>query len=208
MLMKDLRIIISENLTKLRKSRNLTQAGLGEKFNYSDKAVSKWENGDTLPDVETLYQLCEFYGVTLDYLTKENDELVDKDIQNQKVQFNSRIAISALIVCAIWMLITTAYVSSTIVFPENDPNFNFWPVFVLGVPLSCFSYLICNRLYFKSRTINFVNLTCIVWGGLASFYLSMAFFNVDSYRKLWPVFLVGVPLQAALTVWYIMRKRK
>ena len=40
-------------------------------FGYTDKAISKWEKGDTLPDVETLYQLASFYGVTIDYLTND-----------------------------------------------------------------------------------------------------------------------------------------
>ena len=66
LVMKDLRKIIGDNLTELRKRRGLTQLELAEKFNYTDRAVSKWENGDTLPDVEVLYQLCEYYGVTMD----------------------------------------------------------------------------------------------------------------------------------------------
>ena len=47
--MKDVRPIISKNLTMLRKEKGLTQAELAEKLNYSDKAISRWENGDTLP---------------------------------------------------------------------------------------------------------------------------------------------------------------
>ena len=78
--MKDLRKIIGDNLSELRKRRGLTQFELAEKFNYTDRAVSKWENGDTLPDVEVLYQLCEFYGVTIDYLThEENSQFKKKD---------------------------------------------------------------------------------------------------------------------------------
>ena len=66
--MDDLKIIIGKNLSSLRKARKLTQLELAEKLNYSDKAVSKWEKGATTPDIETLKQLCDFYGVTLDYL--------------------------------------------------------------------------------------------------------------------------------------------
>ena len=66
--MDDLKIIIGKNLSSLRKARKLTQLELAEKLNYSDKAVSKWEQGATTPDIETLKQLCDFYGVTLDYL--------------------------------------------------------------------------------------------------------------------------------------------
>ena len=58
--MDDLRNVIGKNLSELRKRKGLTQLELAEKFNYTDRAVSKWENGDTLPDVEVLFNLCEF----------------------------------------------------------------------------------------------------------------------------------------------------
>ena len=80
--MDDLRKLIGKNLTELRKRKGLTQLKLAEMFNYTDRAVSKWESGETLPDVEVLYNLCEFYGVTLDYLTHEDNEIyIKKDSQ-------------------------------------------------------------------------------------------------------------------------------
>ena len=68
---KDIKQIIAKNLANLRKNKKITQTELAEQFGYSDKAISKWENGDTLPDIQTLYQLCEFYNVTLDFLVSE-----------------------------------------------------------------------------------------------------------------------------------------
>lgn len=58
----------SNNLILLRKAKNLTQAQLAEKLNYSDKSISKWENGNVLPDIVTLSQVAEFFGVGLDVL--------------------------------------------------------------------------------------------------------------------------------------------
>jgi len=205
--MKEIRTIISENLTNLRKDKKLTQLELAEKFNYSDKAVSKWENGDTLPDVETLQQLCDFYGVTLDYLVHEgNKEEKAKYVKNNE-EHNNNIAIAALIVCAIWILVTSVYVYTTIAFDKTAQFYSYWPVFVLGAPISCLSFVITNRIYFKSRTINFVNMSVVVWGGLASFYTMASFTNVSNYGALWPIFLVGVPLQIALVIWFVMRKK-
>ena len=48
---------IGANIASYRKRMRLTQAGLAEKLNYSDKAVSKWERGESAPDVQTLVQL-------------------------------------------------------------------------------------------------------------------------------------------------------
>ena len=81
--MNDLRSIIGNNLSSLRKNKKLTQLELAEKMGYSDKAVSKWEKGDTLPDIETLYQLCNFYQVTLDFLV-DTKGLENKNLYKTK----------------------------------------------------------------------------------------------------------------------------
>ena len=57
--MKDLKDIIAHNLVRLRQQAGLTQLKLAEKLNYSDKAVSKWEMGESIPDILVLIQLAE-----------------------------------------------------------------------------------------------------------------------------------------------------
>ena len=71
--MDDINKIIGKNLLILRKNAKLTQMELAERFNYSDKTISKWESGESLPSIEILYELAKFYNTTLDALTVEND---------------------------------------------------------------------------------------------------------------------------------------
>lgn len=66
------KVIVAKNLTELRKSRGLTQSELAEKLKYSDKTVSKWETGDSLPDISVLAELAALYGISLDDLVHEN----------------------------------------------------------------------------------------------------------------------------------------
>lgn len=66
--MDELKSIVAENLKALRTSAGLTQGELANRLNYSDKAVSKWERGESLPDVQVLKQLADMYGVGVDYL--------------------------------------------------------------------------------------------------------------------------------------------
>ena len=68
------REIIAENISALRKSAKLTQAELAEKLNYSDKAISKWERGDSIPDVIVLAELAELFSVTVDYFLHEHEK--------------------------------------------------------------------------------------------------------------------------------------
>ena len=66
--MENIKEIIASNLASLRKERKFTQQELASKLNYSDKAVSRWEHAETLPDIETLCKICEIYGVKFEYL--------------------------------------------------------------------------------------------------------------------------------------------
>ena len=73
---ENLKQVIANNLVYLRKKNNFTQLELAEKLEYSDKSISKWEHGETLPDIEVLHKLANLYNVTLDYLvsSKPNEE--------------------------------------------------------------------------------------------------------------------------------------
>ena len=90
--MNDLKETISKNITKLRKEKKLTQFAFANKLNYSDKAISKWERGESIPDIITLKQIADFFGVTVDYmLTKHENESAlqnttheTKNIKNEK----------------------------------------------------------------------------------------------------------------------------
>ncbi len=59
---------ISEKIKELRQARGLTQEGLGELCGVSGQAISKWEKGDSLPDIMLLPRLCEILGITADAL--------------------------------------------------------------------------------------------------------------------------------------------
>ena len=69
----EIKEIISKNICGLRKKAMLTQAELADKLNYSDKAISKWERGESLPDAEMLYKIAELFEVDISYLFEEHN---------------------------------------------------------------------------------------------------------------------------------------
>ena len=73
-----LRSRIGRNIASYRKRARLTQAGLAERLNYSDKAVSKWERGESAPDVITLVQLSEQFGISVNELLVDPDALPEE----------------------------------------------------------------------------------------------------------------------------------
>lgn len=191
--MEELRKIIGENLAELRKEKKLTQLELAEHFNYSDKTISKWEKGDILPDIETLYQLCEFYGVTLDYLTHQGskDEKSDFIKQDNVKKRKNNIVSSAMMVTIVWMIFTIVYVF--ILMREGK---SLWTLFVWGAPATSLVIVFANRLYFHKRIIYFIGFSLFVWSLIAAFYLQFLLIV-----NAWPLFLVGIPAEIILILW-------
>ena len=86
----DIKENLAQNLAYYRKGVALTQAELAEKLNYSDKAVSKWERGESVPDLYVLKQLADFYGVTIDSLISEpNKSNTTKKIKTTDIDINN-----------------------------------------------------------------------------------------------------------------------
>lgn len=190
--MEELRTIIGENLANLRKEKGLTQLELADYFNYSDKAISKWEKGDTLPDVETLYKLCDFYGVTLDYLTHEGNRKDKSQYlkQDEKRNFRNDVISTAMILTMLWMILTIVYVY---VYLKND--ISLWIVFIWGIPGSALILAVTNKKYFKSRLNAYLSNSLFNWSLITAVYLQVLYINA------WPLFLVGIPAQIFLLLW-------
>lgn len=90
-MMADIKNNIAKNITELRILNNMTQMELAEKLNYSDKTISKWERGDSSPDISVLVEIADMFGVTLDYLVRtENIEEAVIKHKTQQVTFNRR----------------------------------------------------------------------------------------------------------------------
>ena len=61
---------IAVNIKELRLRRGMKQSELGETISYSDKTISKWENGTSVPDVTALVALAEAFGVSVSDMVK------------------------------------------------------------------------------------------------------------------------------------------
>ena len=127
--MKDIKSIVSANLALLRKQKGITQAELAEKLNYSDKAISRWEKGDTLPDLNVLYEICQFHGVTMNDLTSEDCVAPPQD-ETKKHQKMYRVWICALAGAAVWLFAAIWFVYNLVSKDEA-----FWVAFLWAIPL-------------------------------------------------------------------------
>lgn len=196
---------IGANISAYRKRAGLTQAGLAEKLNYSDKAVSKWERGESVPDVVTLAQLAEQFGITVnDLLVDPNalpeetgkvqqamEQVVEKTLK-RKADKKIILMLSSLL-C--WFVALFLYVIlSAIPFTEWWS----WLFFVYAIPANAIVLLSLRSAWHDFRW-NKALISIIVWGSLLSVYVTLFVFLE---WNIWRMFLLGIPGQIAVLLWF------
>ena len=193
--MEELNKIIGSNLTFLRKKAGLTQLEFGEKFSYSDKTVSKWEQGDVVPSVEVLKGIADYYGVSVDYILSEHNSEEDfKAIVKKTPNAANKITLIALIVTIIFAICVTIYVASIYNLGTADIHSNrWWAVFLWAIPISFLVIAYMTKRIFHSRKWMLIYISCFVWTVLIAAFFSFLFDGVY-----WYLFFIGIPVQAAI----------
>ncbi len=191
--MKNINLIIGNNIKELRKINKMTQNDLAEKLNYSNKAVSRWESGEVIPDVQTLNNICEVFEIPIENIFKEQlpTEKVKKEY---KFRMGNKMAITLLSVLLVWLIATVTYVYSRITF--ND---NLWQVFIWAIPLSCIIGIVFNTIWGRKFFI-FVLISILIWSTLTSIYLQFIEYNM------WLIFIIGIPMQIGVILWSNIHK--
>ena len=189
--MKDLREIIAKNICALRTEANMTQLGLAELLNYSDKAVSKWERGEAIPDVIVLKRIADHFGVTVDYLLEEkhSDSPINARTLRRLKNRNHLIISLAAYVC-VWLVATVAFALLT----GAESVLPAWLVFIYAIPLSFTVALVFNCIWGR-RSLNALPTAAVLWGVILSAYLTLKHIaGLDA----WLLFVIGAPLQIIL----------
>lgn len=200
---------LGANIAAYRKRLGLTQLGLAEKLNYSDKAVSKWERGESMPDVLTLVQLAEVFDITVNDLLCDPDELPTQVGKVEQVmslavekatkrKANKRIILGLSSLCVWFVALLLFVILSSLDIPKS------WIAFIYALPTDCIVRLSLRSAWHDFRR-NQVLVSGIVWGSLLSIYMTLLlFFGLN----IWKLFLLGVPGQLAILLAFRLRNTK
>ncbi len=146
-------IKIGKFIADCRKEQNLTQSQLAEKLNITDRAVSKWETGRSVPDSSIMLELCEILGITvtdllngerverniLDIKDAQILEIVKEKQQADKRLLNVEIFIGVLATC---ILIACCIVASYV--PMED--WLRYTIIAVGAVITIPCFLICSKI--------------------------------------------------------------
>lgn len=184
---------IANNIAELRKMNHMTQQDLAEKLNYTDKAISKWERGESTPDIESLSALAKMFNLTVDDLLNETFDK-EQTLRKEKIRLSKSISKIALGVLTIWLIGTVVFVYNVI--KQNEPN-GLWMSFIWPIPAS--SLLVAAVAFLrKYRIVIPIAASITLWTGLMAIFLQILVMG----GNIWIIFLVGVPLQAIIIITY------
>ena len=200
---------LGANIVAYRKRSGLTQAKLAEQLNYSDKAVSKWERGESMPDVLTLVQLAEVFGITVDDLIRDPEEIPENSggrieqameaaVQKHLKRKANKRVILGLSSLLVWFVALFVYVVvSSLDIPKS------WVTFFYAVPADAIVQL-SLRSAWRDFRFNKTLVSAIMWGTLLSVYMTLLVFLG---RNIWKLFLLGIPGQLAIFLWFRMYRK-
>ncbi len=188
-----LRNSIARNIAELRRDNNMTQLELAERLNYSDKAISKWERGESLPDIAVLKNIADIFLVSVDYLLEETHKREAPPVAKTVARGRRRGVIAWLGVLLVWMVATTAFVAIQLATKRIGVA---WLTFVWAVPVSMVVWLIMNSIWFNRRR-NYLIVSLLMWTVLAAAHVTLLVAGVN----VWLIYLLGIPAQIIIFLW-------
>jgi transcriptional regulator with XRE-family HTH domain len=186
--MDELKLVVASNLIKLRQQAGMTQAELGEKLNYSDKTVSKWERGESIPDAYVLTQLANLYGLTVDALLHTDDgwhapedgphAAHDGDTPTFRSNVVTMVAIAGIWTAAIILFVVLWLALDKLV----------WIVYPSAMPVTLITLLVLNSVWNQGRH-NMIIVMALVASIIVLIYLVLLSLHP------WQIFLILLPAE-------------
>ncbi|PKL00690.1 MAG: hypothetical protein CVV56_05195 [Tenericutes bacterium HGW-Tenericutes-1] len=188
----ELKSLVAKNLMLYRKANSYTQIQLAEKLNYSDKSVSKWERGESLPDLFILNQLTQLYGIKID------DLLSEKKAPLKPRRKRNKFIIPLMAATIVYAIATIVFVFLGIFAPMLEKS---WLSFIYAIPVSLIVFVVFSRMWGNKLMVFFFG-SGTIWTIAVSLILS---FN---HPKIWLFFIAAIPFQVLAFLWLTLKTKK
>ncbi len=144
---------ISERIQHLRKIQGISQEELADKVGVSRQAVSKWESGQSIPDMDKIILLSDYFEVTTDYLLKGTKPI-------ETVQKSGEVLASQILYIASTALILIGLLIAFADWYENQRVEDIWGAMIIQV-VGIVAYFI-GRTISKEKPISYINFLNII----------------------------------------------
>ncbi len=189
----ELKEIVAKNITSLRTLNKMTQLDLGNALSYSDKAVSKWERGESIPDAYVLLKMSEIFGCTVDYLLKSHEK--DEPLPKVKNKVNHTV-VSLISLLGVWTVAALAFVV------VHLAGYTYPLIFQYAFVVSMIVLTVFNGLWGK-RTYGFIIISALVWSILLTVYFIFLWIG----KNYWELITLGIPAQLIVLLCFCVKRR-
>ena len=212
--MEQLSDVVGKNLSSLRKAKGLTQQELAKEINYSDKSISKWELGYSIPAVDVLKDFADFYGVTVDYLItpQKEEELIatakkEPPGTNLNHGFILAMSMAFVVLVAISVFISEYYSPFSGTEVDRAERVWAWGLFAWMVPVCLLIAAYEVHRFWHNKVAFVVIVSCFIWTLLLCFIIQFTYLNKPS-ENIWYILAVGVPLQIIIILGANLRRKQ
>ena len=180
--------IVANNITMYRKANGLTQLQLAEKLNYSDKAISKWERGESLPDLYILFTIAEMFGITInDLIEKQIQAKSSKNKLNKNVVTWLSVGLTWLIGCLVFTVLQMVGLKWS------------WLTFPYTLVCSLIVLVVFSKLWGDRLTL-FLGVSTLIFSVPLAVCLQLGWKYNCGY-----LFLLTVPLEILTILWFFRK---
>ncbi|MGN1061036.1 MAG: helix-turn-helix domain-containing protein [Candidatus Coproplasma sp.] len=193
---EDLKEVIAANLTHLRQEAGLTQLQLAEMLNYSDKAVSKWERGESIPDLRVLIKLADIYHISLD------DVVRAKPGKRLKPKLNlqkKHVLITLLSLGLVCVIATAVFMIFFYIMPLKNYAYL---AYVCAPFVAAVVFTVFSALWYRRLTLA-IAASLVLWSIILIIHV---FLRLFTSIPVWPFYLVAGGMQILIAGWFVLRK--
>lgn len=195
---------VANNLSYYRKKCGMTQSMVAEKLNYSDKAISKWERGDGIPDAYVLCSLADIYGVSIDVLLSTTKEQLAAEPEIEEIAtekaLNKKHKYIAILSCGLALFVTVlVYVVLSLVFKTNT---EYLYVLLWGIPAASIVALVFNCIWGKRYNNTYIE-SVLIW--TISICTILTIEHYVNIPNAWLLLLLPFSFQLLIILWNNMK---
>ena len=192
-----LRRNLARNMIHYRRESNLTQLQLAEKLNYSDKAISKWERAESVPDIYILQSLADFYHCKV-------DDLLSSTVKKTRFFYKNRFIVSLMAVALVWLVAIVIYMVWKIIGDSLElSNVPYWLTWFYALLASFIVAVVFSKIWGR-RWQRFFFVTGIVWSVGLIVFSHLALIPI---KGAWLVWCICAAVQVLVILWYCLKRK-
>ncbi len=158
---------IADKLVKLRKEFNLSQEDLAKELNLSRQAISKWERGESSPDIDNIIKLAKFYSVSFNYLfgedNKQPSKIIEKEIIVKEIEVEEDYAN--------WCALISFVLSLISILCFTFLNFLSMALFPIIIVLGCIGLKLSKEHYGNGKVLSILGIAISILSAILSITL-------------------------------------